>query len=81
MFYEKSFESHRARIPGVGKGLKKNTRPLPLGSDLPLFAESWSSTMQLQPTVNCVGQLGHGGLVPVLGWLVGWCGSALGGLE
>ena len=22
MFYEKSFESHRARIPGVGKGLK-----------------------------------------------------------
>ena len=27
-----------------------------------------------------MGHMGHVGLGTVLGWLVGWCGSALGGL-
>ena len=29
---------------------------------------------------ECVGRMGHVGLGTVLGSLVGWCGSALGGL-
>ena len=37
--------------------------------------------LNVAAAAECVGRMGHCGLGTVLGWLVGWCGSALGGLE
>ena len=34
--------------------------------------------LNVAAAAECVGQMGHGGLGTVLGWLVGWCGGALG---
>ena len=36
--------------------------------------------LNVAAAAECVGQMGHYGLGPVLGWLVEWCGSALGGI-
>ena len=36
--------------------------------------------LNVAAAAECVGRMGRCGLVPVLGWLVEWCGSALGGI-
>ena len=52
------------------------------GSDVQCGARSacWKQLeLDVAAAADCVGQMGHCGLGTVLGWLVGWCGSALGG--
>ena len=52
------------------------------GTDVVCGARSacWKQwELHVAAAADGVGQMGQGGLGTVLAWLVGWCGSALGG--